>query len=98
MRVRLAIVLCAVLPLAGCALPKFSDLFEFPGGDSDAAATAAPGSVASAAPAPAAPGAPDPFCVSVAQQDAQRNGFDAATQQRMIQRGYQQCVALFRSP
>ena len=31
------------------------------------------------------------------QQDAQQGGFDAATQQRMVQRSYQQCVTLYRT-
>ena len=96
MRLRLAAALASLLLLAGCSMPNWHDLFEF---SDDREVVAAPRPVASAAPAPAgAQGAPDPFCVSVAQQDAQRGQFDDATQQRMIQRGYQQCVALFRGP
>jgi hypothetical protein len=77
-------------------MPDLGDLFNF--SDDSAAAAAAPRPVASAAPAPAAPGAPDPFCAAVAQSDAQRNGFDSATQQRMTQKIYQQCAALVRGP
>ena len=53
-----------------------------------------------AAPAQLAPQAPtvrpaDPFCQSVATQDAQGNGFDQATQSRVYQTSYNQCVAMF---
>lgn len=89
---RLAVICCAALMLAGCSLPDFDGLFDFSGDSQMAAATPAP------APAPpAAPGAPDPFCSSVAREDAQRGGFDAATQARMLQRSYQQCMEVFRS-
>lgn len=98
MPMRVAAALCTALLLGGCSLPRISDLFSFPD-NSDAAAAAAsePRQVVSAAPV-APPGAPDPYCAAVAQQDAQEGGFDAATQQRMIQRGYRQCMALYRAP
>lgn len=50
-----------------------------------------------AAPVPLAAQQPaiNPFCQSVAVQDASGNGFDTATQQRMIQRSYAQCSAIF---
>jgi hypothetical protein len=97
MRFHLAAGLCICLVLGGCSsLPNLSDLLSFPGDEQDAAPVR---TVASAAPAPAAaaPGAPDPFCLSVAAQNAQQGGFDQATQQRMVQRDYQQCVTLFRT-
>ena len=37
----------------------------------------------------------DPFCQSVAQQDATSNDFDLPTQQRVFTRSYTQCLALF---
>ena len=45
------------------------------------------------APAPAPSNAS--FCEAAAKQDASRDGFDAATQQRVYQRSVQQCVAMF---
>ena len=35
------------------------------------------------------------FCKSIATQDATRNGFDQATQQRVFQRSFTQCVAIY---
>ena len=61
----------------------------------------APRPVAQAAPAPAAPArtvaaaGTNPFCASVAKQDSERNDFDAATQQGVFVRSYQQCVTIF---
>ncbi len=47
-------------------------------------------------PQPQAAAAPDTsFCQAVAKQDAAGDGFDAATQSRVFQRSFQQCVALF---
>jgi hypothetical protein len=95
MRPRLIAALCASLLLSGCSLPNLDNLLNF-SSDDDATVAAAdtPKPVASAAPAA---GAPDPLCASVAQQDAQQAGFDPATQQRMVQRSYAQCVAMFRA-
>ena len=85
--------LLLVLPLlAGCS--DVSNLLDFPGSSPREVAAAAP----AAAPAPASPGAPDPFCLGVAKGDATDNDFDAATQQRVAQRSYAQCVAIFGSP
>jgi hypothetical protein len=94
----LAVTLAAPVMLAGCSLPSWNDLFAF---SDDRAAAATPQPVAAPAPAvaaAAAPGAPDPFCASAAQQDAVTDGFDTATQQRMLQQRYQQCVTLLRGP
>ena len=98
MRLRLAAVLCAPLLLAGCSLPNLDNLLNFSSDADDQVATAdTPRPAAAPAAAPAAPGAPDPFCASIAQQYAQQDGFDPATQQRMVQRGYAQCVAMSRT-
>ncbi len=53
-----------------------------------------------AAPAQLAPQAPatrpaDPFCQAVATQDSQGGGFDQATQSRVYQTSYNQCVVMF---
>ena len=65
-----------------------------PAAPQPAATTAAASSVA---PAPAALGQPvnAEFCRSVATQDANENGFDPATQQRVFARSYGQCVAIY---
>ena len=52
----------------------------------------APASVSTAAPASESNAS---FCESVAKQAATRDGFDAATQQRMFERSYQQCITMF---
>jgi hypothetical protein len=49
-----------------------------------------------AAPMPAArPAGLNPFCASVAKQDSESSAFDAATQQSVFVRSYQQCVTIF---
>jgi hypothetical protein len=48
-----------------------------------------------AAPAQTAQAGVNPFCAAVARQDADGHGFDAATQQGMFVRSYQQCVTVF---
>jgi len=59
-------------------------------------APAAANSGMTAQTAQAAPAAgPNPFCASVAKQDSERNAFDAATQQGVFVRSYQQCVTIF---
>ena len=47
--------------------------------------------------APVAPVAPDnaDFCRAVATKDATENGFDPATQQRVLAQSYAQCVAIY---
>ena len=47
------------------------------------------------APAQTAQAGVNPFCAAVARQDADGHGFDAATQQGMFVRSYQQCVTVF---
>ena len=76
--------------------------------DSRPVAVAAPRPVAQTAPRPVAQTAQmpapaqtaqangvNPFCAAVARQDAEGHGFDAATQQGMFVRSYQQCVTVF---
>jgi len=98
MRYRLAALLASTLLLSGCSMAtRFYDRY-FPG---DASVdTSTPRVLASATGAPppaAAPGAPDPFCAAVAHKDIEEGDFDAATQQRMLNRSYQQCVEMFRT-
>jgi pyruvate/2-oxoglutarate dehydrogenase complex dihydrolipoamide acyltransferase (E2) component len=50
---------------------------------------------AQAAPAQTAQAGVNPFCAAVARQDADGHGFDAATQQGIFVRSYQQCVTVF---
>ena len=45
--------------------------------------------------AASAAAAPNAFCLSVANQRATSDGFDAATQARMAISNYRQCVAIF---
>jgi len=62
-----------------------------------ATTTAATNAATSAAPAPAMAAQPAnaDFCRAVATQDANENGFDPATQQRVFARSYGQCVAIY---
>ena len=61
--------------------------------------TRAPGTPAQAAPQPVAANpaasAGSDFCKSVATQDATANGFDPATQQRVLQQSYNQCITIY---
>ena len=90
------LILIACLLLAGCTDADWNRLGSFDGGDEaepEAVATHAP-----AAPAPqpmaAAPANSD-FCQSLATQDATANGFDPATQQRVLRQSYAQCLTIF---
>jgi hypothetical protein len=87
-------LLLAVPFLAGCS--DMGHLMNFGGDPYPEVAAATP--VAAPAPAAAGPAAPDAFCMGVAKGDATRNDFDAATQQRVAQRSYAQCVTIFGSP
>ena len=86
--------LSASLLLAGCSgLPSMHSLLTF---DSDAGAVPVAEAQAAAAPAPV-PAQPDNWCSNVAanaRADAASNGFDAATQDRMMQNSLRQCVAM----
>jgi len=73
-----------------------SDLLEFGHHDADTAEAAA--SPAAAAPMPVAMAQANPndqFCRNVAAQDAADKGFDQATQARVAQQSYSQCLTLF---
>ena len=50
---------------------------------------------AAAAPAPVAAPENADFCRAVATKDATENGFDPATQQRVLAQSYAQCVAIY---
>jgi hypothetical protein len=91
MKLRFAAFFAAGLTLSGCSDVGFSfdDILNF---GSDTAEAPAPGS-ATAATAAAVP--PSAFCRNVAQQDATEGAFDPATQARMAQKSYAQCVALY---
>jgi len=99
---RLSLLLCTLL-LAGCSdLERWTSFqrSDAPGMEDVEAAAPPPATQMSAvqgAPVPLAAQQPaiNPFCQSVAVQDASGNGFDTATQQRMIQRSYAQCSAIF---
>ena len=91
MKFRIAALLAASLLLSGCSDFSFSSLMNFPGDDDASFPADAPAAVATAAP----PGGPNAFCQSVATHDATANDFDAATQQKMGQKSYSQCLALF---
>ncbi len=82
------------LALSGCTDSDWDHAMTYSGigGQSVAAADPAP----QPAPAPAAaPASNTSFCEAVAKQAATSDGFDPATQQRMFQRSFQQCVAMF---
>ncbi len=88
--------LSASLLLAGCSsLPSMHSLLTFDS-DSDAGAVPVAETQAAAAPAPV-PARPDNWCSGVAanaRAAAASNGFDAATQDRMMQNSLRQCVAM----
>jgi hypothetical protein len=104
MKLRLVAVLAAAISLSACTDADWSHTMSFIGVDDTTqpaprpvarrAMPAAP--VATAAPAQTAQVAgANPFCASVAKQDSERNAFDAATQQGVFVRSYQQCVTIF---
>jgi hypothetical protein len=101
MKLRLITALAAALALSACTDADWSHTMNFVGIDDTSQAAPAPRPVAQAKPVPAAPaqtaqaGGVNPFCASVAKQDSERNAFDAATQQGVFVRSYQQCVVVF---
>jgi hypothetical protein len=86
--------LLLVLPLlAGCSDADWDHLMSFNGSRDRQEVTQA---AAPAAPVPvAAAPASNAFCMGMARQDATSNDYDPATQTRVAQQSYQQCVALF---
>ena len=96
----LSLTLC--LFAAGCTDSDWNHLLSYGGmGGSDEDATSpAQAAATPAAAATAGPAQPDQpanadFCRSVAAQDATRNDFDQATQQKVFQRSFAQCVAIY---
>lgn len=85
------------LILAGCSDADWDHAMAYSGlgGQDVAAAEPAPGVQPAQTQAQAAPESNASFCEAAAKQDASRDGFDAATQQRVYQRSVQQCVAMF---
>jgi hypothetical protein len=88
---------------AGCTDSDWNHLLSYGGlgGADDETASpvepvaATPAATAAAEPVQVLKPANDEFCRNVAAEDATRNGFDKATQQRVFQRSYQQCVAIY---
>jgi hypothetical protein len=99
-----ALSLAVCLFTAACTDSDWNHVLNYGGlGEKDAASadefpvTPAEPPAATVAPAAAAEAAPSntDFCRNVATQDATRNDFDQATQQRVFQRSYAQCVAIY---
>jgi hypothetical protein len=99
-----ALSLAACLVAAGCTDSDWNHVLNYGGlGEKDAASVdevpTPPAEAQAATAAPAAAAAAEPsnadFCRNVATQDATRNDFDQATQQRVFQRSYAQCVAIY---
>jgi hypothetical protein len=88
------VALIACLLLAGCTDADWNHVLNYgSGGEPDVEVVTAP-----PAPAPqpiAAAPANNDFCKSVAVQDATTNGFDPATQARVLQQSYAQCVTIY---
>jgi hypothetical protein len=101
MKIRLALALAASFALSACSDTDWSRSMNFVGLDNtENAEPAPPPVVAQAAPAPvsaqtAQAGGGNAFCAAVARQDSERNAFDAATQQGIFTRSFQQCVTIF---
>ena len=109
MKIRLALALAAASLLSACTDADWSRNMSFiglndrandsaePVAEAAPEAQSAPRAVAQtvAAPAQTAQAGVNPFCAAVAKQDADGHGFDAATQQGMFVRSYQQCVTVF---
>ena len=95
MKIRLALALAASFALSACSDADWSRSMSFMGSDDTENAEPAPPVVAQAAPAPAQTGGGNAFCAAVARQDSERNAFDAATQQGIFTRSFQQCVTIF---
>ena len=97
------LALAACLLAAGCTDSDWNHLLNYGGMGEDEAAPAPVQPAATAAAEPAAAAAPasptesggTDFCRNVAMEDATSNGFDKETQQRVFQRSYQQCVAIY---
>jgi hypothetical protein len=88
--------LLLILPLlAGCSDTDWSHLMSFDGSRDHQEVAEAAAAPVPAAPASAAAPASSAFCMGVAKQDATSNAYDQATQARVAQQSYQQCVGIF---
>jgi hypothetical protein len=92
----LAPAFASIFLLSGCSAADWDGAMRTVGMGEEA-----PPEVVSAAPVTAAPApAPDnsQFCQSVARQQLQRQSYDPATQQEVMRRSFQQCMALHGEP
>ena len=103
MKIHLVVAFAAVFALSACSDGDWSRGMSFVGLDDKEAASPV---VAEAAPvstqmpaqtAQAQPAGNNAFCAAVARQDSERNPFDAATQQGVFTRSFQQCMTIFGS-
>ncbi len=81
------VAFASLVLLSGCTDADWDHLTDFD--------KPAPQEVVAAAPAIAARPPDTAFCQAVAQQDATGGAFDAATQTRVAQTSYAQCMALY---
>ena len=106
MKIHVALALAAASLLSACSDADWSHNMSFIGLDDSATANVttpdpAPRPMAQTAPRPVATAQTtqanglNPFCGAVARQDTEGHGFDAATQQGVYVRSYQQCVTVF---
>jgi hypothetical protein len=85
--------------LAGCTDSDWDHALSYAGVGNKQVAEAAPVEAApQPAPAAATPAPDTSFCQAVAMQDANGDGFDTATRQRMLRRSFEQCMAMFGTP
>ncbi len=101
MKLHLALAFAASFALSACSDTDWSRGMNFVGlDDTQDAQPAPPPMVAQAVPAPtpaqtAQAAGGNAFCAAVARQDSERGPFDAATQQGVFTRSFQQCVTIF---
>ena len=91
-------VAVAGLLLSGCSDMGWDGAMSYVGlGPSDQPAQAEPATAEAAPAMPAQTNPADTWCRTVATRDAQtaaRNGFDAATQERVAATSYRQCIQI----
>ncbi len=85
-------VLASALFLSACTDTDWNRLTSFDSSSSEQVADTAPPAQVSAPSAVS----PDPsFCQAIARQDGTGGAFDTATQTRVAQQSYAQCIALY---
>ena len=93
------LILIACLFLAGCTDADWNHALNYGGmGDAEADAEPVAPMPQTSAPAPlpvAAAPANNDFCKSIATRDATTNSFDPATQARVLQQSYAQCLTIY---